>query len=189
MFVTIFNRVVVVVIVLLILAGAVITLLAAAGASTPDIFSYFEAQLQAAADATGSTAVIIIVISVLVAMAMFAILIVELSPLREPHPLLVSSTEEGSVTIDMNSICVLAEKTASLIHNVQHVKCYTKETSGGLMISCRPSVLLGTNLVEVGAELQSSIKETVEQLTGLSVANVDIKIKYQPGDAKRLAVR
>jgi hypothetical protein len=189
MFVTIFNRVVVVVIVLLILAGAVITLLAAAGASTPDIFSYFEAQLQAVADATGSTAVIIIVISVLVALAMFAILIVELNPLREPHPLLVSSTEEGSVTIDLSSICMLAEKTASLIHNVQHVKCYTKETSGGLIISCRPSVLLSTNLVEVGTELQSSIKESVEELTGLSIAHVDIKIKYQPVDARRLAVR
>jgi uncharacterized alkaline shock family protein YloU len=112
-----------------------------------------------------------------------------LNPLREPHPLLVSSTEEGSVTIDLNSICILAEKTASLIHNVQHVKCNTKETSGGLIISCRPSVLLSTNLVEVGTELQSSIKESVEELTGLSVAHVDIKIKYQPVDARRLAVR
>lgn len=178
-----------VVVALLILVGAVITSLVAAGASTPDIFPYFEAQLQAIAEATGSTAVIIIVTSVLVALAMLAIFIVELNPLREPRPILVSSTEEGSVTIDLNSICVLAEKTASLIHNVQHVKCYTKETSGGLIISCRPSVLLGTNLVEVGTELQSSIKESVEELTGLSVAHVNIKIKYQPVEARRLAVR
>lgn len=189
MFVTIFNRVVVVVVVLIVIAGAVITSLVAAGASTPDVFPYFESQLQPVADATGGTAVIIIVISVLVALAMLAILIVELNPLREPRPLLVSSTEEGSVTIDLNSICVLAEKTASLIHNVQHVKCYTRETPGGLIISCRPSVLLGTNLVEVGTELQSSIKASVEELTGLSVAHVDIKIKYQPVEARRLAVR
>ena len=189
MFVTIFNRVAVVIVALLILAGAVITSLVASGASTPDILPYFEAQLQVVADATGGTTVSIIVISILVALAMLAILIVELDPLREPRPLLVSSTEEGVITIDLNSICVLAEKTASLIHNVQHVKCYTKETSGGLLISCRSSVLLGTNLVEVGTELQSSIKETVEQLTGLSVANVDIKIKYQPVDARHLAVR
>jgi len=189
MFVTIFNRVVVVVIALLILAGSVLTSLVASGAITADILLYFEAQLQAVAEATGSTAIIIIVISVLVALAMLVILIIEFNTLREPRPLLVSSTEDGSVTIDLNSICVLAEKTASLIHNVQHVKCYTKETSGGLIISCRPSVLLGTNLVEVGTELQSSIKESVEELTGLSVAHVNIKIKYQPVEARRLAVR
>jgi hypothetical protein len=189
MFVTIFNRVVVLVVALLILVGAVITSLVAAGASTPDILPFFEAQLQSVADVTGGTAVSIIVISILVALAMLAILIMEFNFLREPRPLLVSSTEEGIVTIDLNSICVLAEKTASLVHNVQHVKCYTKETSGGLLISCRPLVLLGTNVVEVGAELQSSIKESIEELTGLSVANVDIKIKYQPVEARRLAVR
>lgn len=186
---TTFNRVIVVIVALLILAGAVIIWLVAAGASTPDIFPFFETQLQAVADATGSTAVTIIVISILVALAMLAILIGEFNFLREPRPLLVSSTEEGSVTIDPNSICVLAEATATNIHSVHQVKCSIRERTGGLLISCRPLVVLGTSIPEVGVELQSKIKEAVEQLTGLAVAEVDIEVKYKPVEARRLAVR
>ena len=189
MFVSIFNRIVVVVIALLILAGAVITLLVSTGVSTPDILSWFEPQLQAVADAAGNTVVGIVTVGVLVILGMIAILVLEFSPFRESRPLLISSTEEGVITVNLKSICILAEKTAAIIHSVQHVKCYTKETAEGLIISCRPTVLLGTNLLEVGTELQSNIKESVEQSTGLSVPHVDIKIKYEPVGAKRLAVR
>lgn len=58
-----------------------------------------------------------------------------------------------------------------------------------MLISCRASLALGTNIVEMGADLRSKIKEVVEQLTGLPVAQVDIRTKYESREAKPLAVR
>ena len=189
MLISIFNKIVVIIVALLVLAAAIITLLVASGVTSPDILSWFKPQLQYVVDATGNNAVAIVAISVVVILGMIAILVLESMPISEPHPLLISSTEEGIVTIDIKSICLLAEKTTAIVHSVQHVKCYTKETAGGLIISCRPSVLLGTNLIELGTQLQSSIKEAIEEFTGLTVGQVDIKIKYEPVEARRLAVR
>ena len=186
---SIFNRLVVVVIALLILAGAVITLLVSFGVIIPDILILFEPQLRAVADATGSIAVGIVAVSVLIVLGMIAILVLEAMPTRKPPRVLISSSEEGIVTIDIKSICMLAEKTAAVIHSVRNVKCYTKKAAGGLVISCQSLVILGTNLPEVGTELQSKIKEAIEQFTGLTVASIDVSAKYESVEARQLAVR
>ena len=188
---SVFNRVVVVIIGVVVLALAVTTLLVAAGMSTPEVLPYgwFESQLQKVADATGASVIGIIAVSVVIALGMIAMLFFEFVPLRTPGPLLISSTEEGSITIDAESICILAESIAATIHSVHQVKCRIREGAGGLLISCRVLVALATNIPEVGIELQIKIKEAVEQFTGLAVAQVDMQVKYKPVEARRLAVR
>ncbi len=174
---------------LVILAGAVITLLVATGATSPDVFRGFQSQLQGAADASGGGAAAIIAVAAIIALGMLALLFFELIPRRKPVPLLISSTEQGITTIDRDSVCELAEKAAANVHNVRDVSCSVGERAGGLLISCRPSVALGSNIPEISAELQSKIREEVELLTGLPVAEVDVKTKYESVEAKRLAVR
>jgi uncharacterized alkaline shock family protein YloU/type IV secretory pathway VirB2 component (pilin) len=191
MFMSILNRVIVVVIALVILAGAVITCLVASHVSTPDILPYgwVESQLQRVADANRGTVAGIITISVVIALGMIVILLFEFIPLSKPATLLISSTEKGVTTIDVDSVCILAEHAGATIHDVRDVKSKVRESAGGLLISCRTSVALGSNLLELEAESRSRIRETVEQLTGLPVAQVDIKIKYESRKAKQLAVR
>jgi len=191
MFASIFNRAVVVVIALVILAGAVITCLVATEVITPDVLPYrwFESQLQRVTDATGSSAGNIIAITVVVALGMIVILLFEFIPLSKPATLLISSTEKGITTIDVASVCVLAEHAGATIRDVRDVKSSVRGSAEGLLISCRTSVALGSNLIELEAESRSRISETVEQLTGLPVAQVDIKIKYESKKAKQLAVR
>jgi len=58
-----------------------------------------------------------------------------------------------------------------------------------MMISCRVSLALGTNMHEVTAELQSKIKGSVEELTGLTVLQVNIKSKYESGQNQHMALR
>jgi uncharacterized alkaline shock family protein YloU len=188
---SIFNRVLVIIVALVILAGAVITLLVAAGVSPPDVLPYgwFEPQLQGIADATGGTAAAIIALTVVIALGMIALLFFEFAPSGKPASLLISSAENGVVTIDVESVCMLAEHTATSTRGVRRVKCRVRESAGGLLISCRASLALGTNIVEMGADLRSKIKEVVEQLTGLPVAQVDIRTKYESREAKPLAVR
>ena len=184
---SIFNRVVVVIVGLAVLAGAIVVLIVATGVSTPDILLYgwFEPQLNNIIRFIE----ISIAISIAVIIGMIALLVFELKPLQKPLPLLISSTEEGTVTIEVDSICVLAEGTAANIHGVRDVRCHVKEGMGGLVISCRALVTLGSNIVEIGAEIQSKIKEAIEQLTELAVAQVNINVKYEPAEARRLAVR
>lgn len=191
MFVSVFNRVVVVIISMLVLAGAVITLLVATEVRTPEVLPYglFESQLQRVADATGGSAAAIIAVSAVIALGMIALLFVEVIPTRKPVLLLISSTEQGITTIDKNSVCVLAEKTAATLHYVRDVKCSIGQRTGGLLISCRASVALGSNIPEVSAELQNKIREAVEQSTGLRVVEVDVRAKYETVEGKRLAVR
>ena len=174
---------------LVVLAGAVITLIVTAGATTPSSYGWFESALQRAADATGGNAAAIIAVGVIIALGMVALLLFELIPVRKAAPLLISSTEEGVTTIDQDSVRLLAEKTAtSAVSNVRDIRCVVGEKAGGLTISCRASVALGSNIPEVGAELQNKVKDAVEKLTGLPVVKVDVKAKYETVKA-RLAVR
>jgi hypothetical protein len=186
-----FNKVLAIIVAVGILFGAVITLLVTAGATGPGIlpFGWFEGLLQKAASSGGGATAAIISAGVVIALGMIALLFFELMPFRKRVPLLISSNEGGITTIDAHSVCVLAEKTAASIHNVHDIKCRVGAKMGGLVIYCRASVALGSNIPEVGVELQSKVKETVEQLTGLPVAKVDVRTQYEPVEAKRLAVR
>lgn len=188
---SIFNRAVVIIVALVILVGAVITLLVATGVSTPDVLPYdwFESQLQAVADAMGGSLAAIIAISVVIAIGMIVLLFFEFTPSGKPASLIISSTENGVITIDPGSVGVLAEHTVTSARGVHRVKCHVKESAGGLLISCQASLALGSNILQIGADLRSKIKEVVEELTGLPVAQVDIRTRYEPGKAKRLAVR
>lgn len=186
---TVFNRVVVVVVALVLLAGAVITLLVATEATDPDGYGWFDFILEKAADITGAGLVSTIVVAVVVALGSLAVLFFELALSRQPVPLLISSSEEGVTTINQDSVCVLAEKTAATVHNVRDVHCSVGEKAGGLAISCQAIVSLASNVPEICAELQGKVKEEVEKLTGLPVAQIDVKTKYESADAKRLTVR
>lgn len=188
---SVFNRVVVVIASLIILVGAVITLVVATGLNTlySLVYRWFQPQLQAIADATGGSAAGIIIVSVAVILIMIGVLFLEFKPAHQPSYLLISSTELGITTIDKDSVCLLAEKTALNVHSVHDIRCNITKSVGGLVISCRPSVALGSDVAEVGTELQAKIKETVERLTSLTVIKVDIKTKYESMEAKGLAVR
>jgi len=191
MFMSIFNRIVVVVIALVILVGAVIIFSVAAEVITPDILphTWLEPQLQSISNATGARAGYIIAITVVAALVMIVILLAELIPLNKPATLLINSTESGISTIDVDSVCILAEHTGATIRNVRGVKSSIRQSTEGLLISCRTSAALGSNLLELETELRNRLSETIEQLTSLPVARVDIKIKYESKKAKQLAVR
>ena len=189
MVMTVFNRSIVVVVALVLLVGAVITLLVATGATATDSYGWFSFILQKIDNATGVSVAAIIVAGVIIAIGTIAVLIFELGLSRQPAPLLISSSEEGVSTINQDSVCVLAEKTAATVHNVRDVHCNVGEKVGGLVISCQAIVSLASNVPEVCAELQGKLKEEVEKLTGLPVAQINVKTKYESADAKRLTVR
>lgn len=188
----VFNRVIVVVAALLVLISAVITALVAIEVSDPDVvFSgWFESQLEEVADSNGGDVTGIVAASITIALGMAVLLVFELIPMRKPVLFLLSSTEHGIATIERDSIRELAENTALSFRNVRDANCRVVKNAEYLMvISCRATLALGTNMPEVTAELQAKIKESVEELTGLTVLQINVKSKYESGQTKHMALR
>ncbi len=183
------NRVVVILVILAILAAAIFVLLVTLGTVDPDIApaGWFEEPLQSAADATGWTRVAIIAISIIVALLMVVWLARELMPRRRrPATFLISSGDSGMATIDRQSVRELSKKTAATVHNVKDVECRVGEGRTGLFISCDVTVVMGTNIPETSAEIQSKVKDSVQNYTGLAISTVDVRARYEPGEARHV---
>ena len=190
MMISVFNRLVVIVVALAILAGAIITIGAATHAWPPEVLGgWLGPQLARASAAPASTRVGITAIGVVIAAAMIGLLMVELVPNRASIVHTLSVTQEGTASIENESLCLLAERTGETVHGVQDMQCYIRERNGNLTVRGRAVVSLGANLLEVNPELKSKIRDSIEQLTGLSVETVNIKFKYHADKRGRVSVR
>jgi len=190
MMVSAFNRIVVTLAALLALAAAVITIGVATQAWPPDILlGWFQPQLQMAAESSGGMQVAVVALSVVVIVGMAALLIAELIPLRATQVHTLSTGDRGTATIENESLCLLAERTGESIHGVNDVQCFIREAETGLHVLCRGHVVLGTNLLEVNPEMRDKVRESLQQLTGLAVSQVDVRFKYQSDKRSRVAVR
>ena len=186
-----FNRVFTIVLALIILAGAVIVLLVTFGAVLPDFLPYgwWSGQLEGLTQIKGGDLALAIGVSIVLAVGMIVLLIFEALPRRGGRPLLISSGEEGSVTIHPESICLLANNIGLTTHNVNRIDNSIRKSPEGLVIKSKPVVALGANVPQVSAELQSHIKEAIEESTSLAVSRVIVNAHYEPVKGKSLAVK
>lgn len=184
------NRIVVIVIALSILALAVVTIGVALQAwPTTVLLGWFQPELQLAADADSGTKAAILALSLITAFGMVALLLLEVTPLKNNATHVLSTTEKGIATIEDESLCLLAEKTGESVHGVSQVRCFIRDQQEGLLIKTRATVALGSNLLEVNPEMKTKIRESVQQLTGLPVAKVDIKFKFHSDKRSHVSVR
>ncbi len=190
MMISAFNRLIVILFALAILAGAIITIGVAVNAWSADILlGWFKPQLELAADSPSSTRVAIVALSAVVGTAMIGLLVAEAVPPGTSIIHTLSVTDEGTSSIENDSLCLLAERTAETVHGVNDVHCYIRERNNGLVIRGRAVVVLGANLLEITPEMKTKIREGIEQLTGLKVETVNIKFKYQADKRGRVSVR
>jgi hypothetical protein len=191
MMISVFNRIVVVLGALAVLAGAIVTVGVAAHVWPPYILlGWFQPQLQLASEATTASRVAIVCLSAVAAVGMLALLLAELIPLRTSVVHVLSTTDKGVATIENQSLCLLAERTGETVHGVNDVDSFIRDSDDGLLIKCRAIVALGANLLEINPELKSRVRDTIQQLTGLRVARVDIKFKYNSDKrSRRVSVR
>ena len=106
---------------------------------------------------------------------------------RREMPLLVSSTDLGSLSVDPASIRTLVEHTGMTNRSVVDLTCRLsvrrKTPPGGpdhITISCQPRLEMGADLREVRDDIQCKVKEVVERLTGLEVGRVHLtRARYE----------
>ena len=184
-----------------IFVAAIVTLLVTVEAVGPDFLpggtaedAWFYEQLLGVRDFSGGAQAITIVVTVIIALAMLALISLEFIPSERRRSLGISLTEEGALTVDTDSVRFLTERTGIINRNVTSIRCrlaVKKRASGGapasIVILCYPRVVLGSNLAEIRDDLQTRIKQVVEQLTGLTVLKVHVvRIKYDRSDDTRL---
>ena len=182
-----FNRVVVILLDLLLLFGAVLVLLITFGAVAP-------AQLLPGAYAetavglwltsfarmpltetliTTAVALVLIVVGLL-------LLIVELRPERRTRSITVREDGLGIVTVRAESVRDLIAYTTAHMPEVLQIQPEIDSTSRGLQIRCRAALSPEANIPQVSTELQSRVKEAVEQHLGMKVANVAVMAQLEP---------
>ena len=197
------NRLIVVLFAAVLIAGSLVTILVASEALDPDFLpggdesiagdAWFEPQLQGLVDASDGEKTAAITLSIIVAIVMTGLVLVELIPSRRRESLQIASTMQGLSTIDASSIELLAERTGLSNRSVTSLKCRIRVKGkfgtgpARIIINCYPKLILGSNAQEVRDDLQARIAQSVQQLTGLTVLQVNVvRVRYERGETSRL---
>jgi hypothetical protein len=185
------------------MAGAILVLLVSTGAVSPALLMGRDVLpcLQNAYDASGIARGVNIVMSAVIGITMLLLIIIEITlAAKRPEPLvigmsdsvplpagktlnkqdilIINTTEKGTTSIDVQSLCDLVENVAETLKGVHRFDCRIGKSPGGLMLYCRALIALGGNAVDVAERSRKRVIEAVEQLTELKVQEVDIKIIY-----------
>ncbi len=193
------NRVLVLLLAVLVVAGAVVISLAATEALDPDFLpggsgqdAWFYHQLNGLADFGDGDLTVTLVATIAAGVLMLGVLLLEVRPLfKKRMVLLISDSPDGGSTIEVASVRLLAERTGIVNRQVNSLHCKVRPGRRGIgpssvSIACYPRLVLGSSTEEVRDDLQTRIKESVEQLTGLNVLRVDVYSKFDRGDEGRL---
>ena len=196
------NRILVSAMAAMVVVASVIISLVVTEATDPDLLpggsgeeAWFYHQLRGLADFGGSDQNVTLGVSIAVGVLMLGLLFLQARPLfRRRRVLLISNSPEGGATIEADSVRLLAERTGIVNRQVNSLRCKVRPRRPGrrgvgpssISIACYPRLVLGSNTEEIIDDLQTRIKESVEQLTGLNVLRVDVYSRFDRGDNGRL---
>ncbi len=182
-----FNRVVMILLVLLVLFGAVLVLLITFGAVAPAQLlpgAYAETAvgmwLASFARMPPTETLITTVVALALIVVGLLLLIAELRPERRTRTITVREDGLGSVTVRAESVRDLISYTTARMPEVLQLQPEIDSTRNGLKIRCRAALSPEANIPQVSAELQSRVKQAVEQHLGMKVANVAVMAQLEP---------
>ena len=132
-------------------------------------------------------------VAAIVALATLVLILLEIKPARNVNTLPISSTDEGWLTVEEDSVRHLAEQTGSSNRQIVSLRCQVRANGkrsvvpASIVIACHARVVLGSKVQDIRDDLQTRVKATVENLTGLNVLQVNVsKVKYDRVDRPRL---
>ncbi len=177
------NRVLVSLGALVSVAAGVYILLLISGTVGPGDFSgeFFVPQIERIAADTGADLWTDVGIAVAFVAAGIAMLTVQISSTgggSSGGTALLRDDEDGSVWIALESIRELSERTTHGVRSVRNSRVSVKVTAGGLRLGCNLTLRMGTDLPAATKEVQKTVHEVVERLTGLRVIDVSVRARY-----------
>lgn len=168
--------------------AAVIALLALFGVNDGRVLpgGWFGGYLSALDGLSGLPFVLAVVFSILTILVFLALLILEFPRPQRRNVLLVRSDDSGYLTVEPESVQHLVETIGQEIQGVRQIHCALGDRSGGLVITCWPTVSLGADIPSIASELQNKVKGTVEKVVGVPVRDVSVKARYEAARERRL---
>ena len=94
-----------------------------------------------------------------------------------PASALMKQTELGGTYISLEAIDGMVQKHCRAISRVKDVHTTLQSTETGVTIGIRLNVLPDTDVVTLSGELQKSLKENVESLTGIAVNEIGVLVE------------
>ncbi len=102
----------------------------------------------------------------------------------EESSFLLSSDDGGVVTISRDSLEKYTESVGREVAQVRDIHCHIGQGEDGFRVRCEPLLSSGTNVKDQVPQLQERVRHAVESTTGVNVANVTIKAKYESPDKR-----
>lgn len=179
---------------LVLVAAGIMMVLIVGGAVSPTVIpgGAFDSELASIAAATGSglwaylgAGIVLIAIGVLVLLIEF----LHAARNAAPGMVLLRSEADGVVRISLDSVKQLAEQTCQSNRQVRRTNCGVRMTEEGLQMQLRVGLQLGAEVPAESSAIQKEVKEVVERLIGLPVADVSIRAHYMKGREQSVLVR
>jgi uncharacterized alkaline shock family protein YloU len=176
----ILNRVLAVIVLLALTAILVGAVAAIFGYEFGFLGGYLQQERNFLADLTGWQMVVGVVVAVVLILIILALIVFEFSlSKREEHTMMLSTEENGTVSITRESVEQLAETVALQVPQVRGARCFVRQTEEGFKIRCESLLLNGTNIHTKVPELQRLIKEQVSEAMGIPVMDVVVRARYE----------
>ena len=105
-----------------------------------------------------------------------------------PASALMKQTELGGTYIALEAIDSMVQKHCRAVPRVKDVHTTLQSTETGVTIGIRLCVMPDTDVVTLSSELQKSLKENVESLTGIQVNEIGVLVESAAPVAATTAV-
>lgn len=105
------------------------------------------------------------------------LLVLELLPARRQTAFEVGTTDLGVMTVERDGLCRMAERVASSVDGVVGARAVMESRDGGVACRCLVSVHAEASVKDVGAEVQSLVRESVERQAGIQLHEVEVKAR------------
>lgn len=105
-----------------------------------------------------------------------------------PASALMRQTELGGTYVSLEAIDSMVQKHCRAISRVKDVHTTLQSTETGVTVGIRLCVLPDTDIVTLSSELQKSLKENVETLTGIHVNEIGVLVESAAPVATTTAV-
>ena len=120
---------------------------------------------------------------VAVALLFFGMLGIFVSLARKsvPTQVIVGKSEGGQVNISLEAVDNVVHKAALAVNGVREVKSKLKALNNGVGISLQITMPHDTNVPETATAVQTAVKEQLQIVTGLTVAEVAVLVSTVEG--------
>jgi uncharacterized alkaline shock family protein YloU len=108
-------------------------------------------------------------------------LFVSLARKREPTQVIIGRSEGGQVNISLEAVDDVVRKAALSVNGVREVKTRLKAGKNGVDVSLRIVIPHDTSVPETSTALQNAVKEQLQAIAGLTVAEISVLVSTVEG--------